>query len=951
MEEDKKEITEDISREIQESVPKQEEIVPKEVAEKEERIAKAVVEIPQTTREGDDLEKRKRKIVGYLKDKRDWIYYLILAFIMFISVYIRSRNIPKLKDISTQAWILGPDLDPFLFLRWAKDIAENGSLMVWDMMRNVPLGFNTAGEMKLLSYMIVWLHDFLSFFSKDVSVTYTAIVFPVFMAALTAIAFFLFARKIFYKESDSTKNIIALIATALFVVIPSLLPRTIAGIPEKESAAFFFLFMAFYFFLEAFTSKKMKNSLIFGVLAGISTGLMALIWGGFMFIFFIIPTSILLSFIIGKVKKREFWIYGSWLISSLLVMAPFSTRYSPIKLITSTSTGLGIGIFCIVGLSLIIIKINKLDELRRKTKLPKQLFSVIVSLIVILIGVVIFLGPSFLYGQSQNVKDSLIVPISDRFSMTVAENKQPYFANDWKGSFGPSIFKIPLYFWLFFIGSVVLFHNLIKKLNKRERIILTFGYLVFLFCLIFSRYSPNSVLNGISGLSLLMYFGGWLFFLIIFGKIYFNRYKKREFDIFKEFNFAYILYFMTLTLGIIGARGGIRLIMVLGAVSPVAAAFLTVKIVKKYFTQKEETMKFFVGVLALLIISASIFTFWAYYKADKATAENFAPGPYQWQWQKAMYWVRENTQENAVFAHWWDYGYWLQSIGERATILDGGNAIGYWNHFMGRHVLTGDDQIKALEFLYAHNGTHLLIDSTEIGKYTAYSSIGSNEDYDRFSWINTFLMDESQTQETNNETRFFYPGGTTVDEDIIWQENGREIIFPKKRAGIIGVMVKQDQEGKILQPEAFFIYNEGRYQIPLRYIYLEGEILDFETGLEAGVFIFPKLNTGSNGLLNINKMGALMYLSKRTIHSQVAELYLAGKESDYFKLVHTESSLFIENLREQGVDVGEFVQYQGFQGPIKIWEVNYPSGIELNPEFLETKYPASIKIAQPGEYR
>jgi len=36
------------------------------------------------------------------------------------------------------------------------------------------------------------------------------------------------------------KNIIALIATAFFVVIPSLLPRTIAGIPEKESAAFFF---------------------------------------------------------------------------------------------------------------------------------------------------------------------------------------------------------------------------------------------------------------------------------------------------------------------------------------------------------------------------------------------------------------------------------------------------------------------------------------------------------------------------------------------------------------------------------------------------------------------------------------------------------------------------------------------------------------------------------------
>jgi len=66
----------------------------------------------------------------------------------------------------------------------------------------------------------------------------------------------------------------------------------------------------------------------------------------------------------------------------------------------------------------------------------------------------------------------------------------------------------------------------------------------------------------------------------------------------------------------------------------------------------------------------------------------------------------------------------LQSIGERATVLDGGNAIVYWNYLMGRHVLTGDNQKDALEFLYNHNTTHLLIDSSDIGKYGAYSSIG-----------------------------------------------------------------------------------------------------------------------------------------------------------------------------------------------------------------------------------
>ena len=54
---------------------------------------------------------------------------------------------------------------------------------------------------------------------------------------------------------------------------------------------------------------------------------------------------------------------------------------------------------------------------------------------------------------------------------------------------------------------------------------------------------------------------------------------------------------------------------------------------------------------------------------------------------------------NAVFGHWRDYGYWVQTLGERATVLDGGNAKSYWNHLMGRYALTGTSNKEALEFL------------------------------------------------------------------------------------------------------------------------------------------------------------------------------------------------------------------------------------------------------------
>src|SRR4030043_247147 len=91
------------------------------------------------------IEERKRKIVKFVKGKNKGIYYVILSFIVLLSVYIRTRNISKLKDIATGTWTLGPDLDPFLFLRWAEYIVEHGSLMVNDTMRYVPLANICSG--------------------------------------------------------------------------------------------------------------------------------------------------------------------------------------------------------------------------------------------------------------------------------------------------------------------------------------------------------------------------------------------------------------------------------------------------------------------------------------------------------------------------------------------------------------------------------------------------------------------------------------------------------------------------------------------------------------------------------------------------------------------------------------------------------------------------------------
>jgi len=262
-------------------------------------------------REEDILKERKEKLMKFLKNGQIWVIgVLIIALIL--GVYIRSLPMqdhggnPGLWDITTNTWTLGPDLDPWLFHRYAEIIVENGSLPKIDRMRNVPLGFDTRIESMLLPYMIDWTYYGLNFAGVDASVELASVIFPVIMFALTIITFFLFVREIFIrksKESILKANLIALISTFLMIVTPMFLARTIAGIPEKESAAFFFLFLVFYLFIKGWKSEKKINAGIFGVLAGISTGLLGLIWGGVIYAFIPIGLGGLIAFVLNRVKK------------------------------------------------------------------------------------------------------------------------------------------------------------------------------------------------------------------------------------------------------------------------------------------------------------------------------------------------------------------------------------------------------------------------------------------------------------------------------------------------------------------------------------------------------------------------------------------------------------------------------------------------------------------------
>ncbi len=47
-------------------------------------------------------------------------------------------------------------------------------------------------------------------------------------------------------------------------------------------------------------------------------------------------------------------------------------------------------------------------------------------------------------------------------------------------------------------------------------------------------------------------------------------------------------------------------------------------------------------------------------------------------------WLRDNTEENAVIASWWDYGYYYQFAAGRRTISDGGQINDEWFYWLGK---------------------------------------------------------------------------------------------------------------------------------------------------------------------------------------------------------------------------------------------------------------------------
>ncbi|MBI2148941.1 hypothetical protein HYU23_04625, partial [Candidatus Woesearchaeota archaeon] len=387
----------------------------------------------------------------------------------------------------------------------------------------------------------------------------------------------------------------------------------------------------------------------------------------------------------------------------------------------------------------------------------------------------------------------------------------------------------------------------------------------------------------------------------------------------------------------------IRLIFEFSLVTAVLSAYFVV-FVYDYIMKKNNIVKY-LSILLLILVLFSPFSFAKgivikHYDQTYNQAIYSGPG-YTQQWQTAGKWVRDNTKSDSVFAHWWDYGYWVQSGFERPTITDGGNAIGWWNYLMARDVLTAQNFTEPLNYLYTHSADYLLAVSDDIGKYPAYSSIGSDKRGDRYSYLTNFNLDNSAVQETKDGVIFLYRGGFYLDENLVYNEK----VYPAGKAAIGGIILpfKNLQSNgtvdpslgkEVQQPVAILFYNGQQINLPMRCIYID-KLYEFENYSYGGCLrILPVIQNNQ-----INWMGSSILVSRKVVDGLFARLYLFNQKNPYFELVYDDSNTIPLSLY-----AGRII------GPIRIWKINYPDNIKLTDSelnyYLAKDYP-DLSLNQP----
>jgi len=104
-------------------------------------------------------------------------------------------------------------------------------------------------------------------------------------------------------------------------------------------------------------------------------------------------------------------------------------------------------------------------------------------------------------------------------------------------------------------------------------------------------------------------------------------------------------------------------------------------------------------------------------------------------WLETLEWIKLNTPENAVIASWWDYGYWIQTMGERTTLIDNSTISTWQIEKMAKMFLS--TPVDSWNMLKEMNADFVLIflSAQKIGDDSELYVLGGGGDESKVVWF------------------------------------------------------------------------------------------------------------------------------------------------------------------------------------------------------------------------
>ena len=216
-----------------------------------------------------------------------------------------------------------PDIDPYYWFRYAKNILERGhpgdilkDNKPFDTYQLAPLGRFVVPDM-FHSYALAYFHKLASIFVPNMDLMRSSFYLTPFVSALCVLLVFFIARKI-------AGNIGGFFAAMMMAVNSAFLSRSLH--PDNDVWVVFFPLLVTWLFLITEESRSMAKITIIAALAGLFTGMFTFAWSGWWYIFDFLLATIFVTFLylvfssLGAIKKSVRAAYSNEAIRSLVAI-------------------------------------------------------------------------------------------------------------------------------------------------------------------------------------------------------------------------------------------------------------------------------------------------------------------------------------------------------------------------------------------------------------------------------------------------------------------------------------------------------------------------------------------------------------------------------------------------------------------------------------------------------